>query len=48
MDIDIQLIPSPPGGCVISPFMVRQAHHERTMGRYKNNYLAVLPEYVEG
>jgi len=27
-----QKFPSPSGDCVISPFMVRQAHHERATG----------------
>ena len=40
--------PLPLGDCVASPFMVRQAHHERTTRPLEINYLAVRPEPVEG
>jgi hypothetical protein len=43
---------SPPGGCVVSPFMVRSRASRdspRTdKGTLEINYLAVRPELVEG
>ena len=46
--IENPCFPLSPGDYVAGPFMVRQAHHERTTRQQKAITLAVRPERVEG